>query len=175
MRKSSSMPLMPLTCDTADVQRQTPKAVNKAVTKAVNKAVTRSSRSASANSLPLLATLAAHDHHHPVPVGGKDAWAIGKAYPVVPVNNLFKCGPVHAFPKSLLHSSLSDHEHGKEEENDDDVRDVALCLASPVVEEEPKREARELERFVRRLSCMGNDLSRRRKWAEVLRRNNARP
>ncbi len=146
-RSSSSMQLM---------QRQTPKPF------------TRSSRSASANSLPLLATLVAHDMHdmqdmrdmHEVVVG-KDEWdmtALGEAYPVVPVNNLFKCGSVHAFPMSLLSASSSS-----------DVQGVALCLASPVVDEDPNRETREVEHLVRRLSYMGNNLWRR-KWAEVLKR-----
>ncbi len=145
MHKSPSMPSM--FDPTNHVQRQP------------NKALTRSARSASANSLPLLATLAA-----PEPVGTWDAAVLEEAFPVVPVNNLFKCGPVHTFPLSVMAAS-SEVDAVK-----DDARGAALCLASPVVEEEPKRETEEFELLVRRAAYMGNTLSRRRKWAEVMRR-----
>lgn len=87
----------------------------------------------------------------------------GGAYTVVPMNTLIKCSAAHTFPMSLLSDGSGDAD-------EDDARSMALCLASPFSDEEPKKETQELQRLVRRVSYASTTFARRRKWAQVLRR-----
>ena len=125
-------------------------------------------RSASANCLPSLVA-ASLTSSHDSPAGGR--WGRGGdmaelvegAYTVVPMNTLIKCSAAHTFPMSLLSDGSGDAD-------EDDARSMALCLASPFSDEEPKKETQELQRLVRRVSYASTTFARRRKWAQVLRR-----